>query len=45
MKAGNLTDPVIEGLVTGRQHLQREHFATLLRAWHALRPVVPCGDK
>jgi hypothetical protein len=31
MKAGDLTDPVIEGLVTGRQRLQREHFATLLR--------------
>jgi len=30
-ESGDLTDPVIEGLVTSRQRLQREHFATLLR--------------
>lgn len=27
-----LTDPVVEELVTGRQRLQRQHFATLLQS-------------
>ena len=29
-KSSNLSDPLIEGLVTGRQRLQREHLAALL---------------